>query len=164
MTRTGVKMMRLLAAAVLVLAACAPAAPPEDAAFVALQTRGQAAMGVDQYTSVHRFDSLDDGGRIELQRDPADTAGVAEIRRHLAGIRDAFARGDFSTPAVVHAGSVPGTGVMRARREHIAYTFTPLLGGGEVRLRTTDPQALEAIHRFMAFQRSDHRAGGHAGH
>jgi hypothetical protein len=29
-----------------------------------------------------------------------------------------------------------------------------------LRLRTTDPEALRAIHRFMAFQRDEHRAGG----
>ena len=46
-----------------------------DSAFAALQERGKVAMGVDQYTSAHRFDDLADGGRIELQRDPADTVG-----------------------------------------------------------------------------------------
>lgn len=145
---------------------CAPAArsPAPDPAFAALQERGRTAMGVDQYTSQHRFDSLEDGGRIELQRDPSDSAGVAEIRRHLVEIRDAFARGDFSTPAFVHAGHVPGTEVMAAARERITYTFAPLPGGGQIRLRTRDPEALAAIHRFMAFQRSDHRAGGHTGH
>jgi hypothetical protein len=40
-------------------------------------------MGVDQYTSVHRFDALPDGGRIELQRAHDDSAGVAQIREHL---------------------------------------------------------------------------------
>jgi hypothetical protein len=152
------------AAMLILLAACAPARPgsqpPKDPAFAALQERGREAMGVDQYTSVHRFDSLEDGGRIELQRNPADTAGVAEVRRHLAVIRDAFARGDFTTPAFVHAGEVPGTRVMSARRTLIGYTVRELPGGGELRIHTTDPAALEAVHSFMAFQRGDHRAGG----
>jgi len=142
------------------LGGCATARPAQDPAFAALQNRGRVAMGVDQYTSTHRFDSLEDGGRIELQRDPGDSAGVAEIRRHLLEIRDAFAGGDFATPAFVHAREVPGTDVMRARREHIDYRFAPLPGGGEIRLVTRDPEALDAIHRFMAFQRGDHRAGG----
>src|ERR1051325_8166932 len=56
-----------------------------DSAFAAVQARGAdpQAMGVDQYTSVHRFDTLPDGGRIELQRNVDDSAGVAQIRRHL---------------------------------------------------------------------------------
>ena len=58
----------------------------EDSSFAAMQQRGASAMGVDQYTSVHRFDDLPDGGRITLQRDPSDTVGVRTIRDHLRGI------------------------------------------------------------------------------
>src|SRR5688572_21274727 len=92
----------------------APAAP--DSAFAALQRRGHQAMGVDQYTSTHRFDALPDGGRIELQRDGDDPEGVATIRAHLRSIADAFARGDFATPRFVHGQTVPGTETMAARR------------------------------------------------
>jgi hypothetical protein len=131
-----------------------------DSAFASLQARGQVAMGVDQYTSTHRFDDLADGGRIELTRDPSDTTGVRTIREHLAGIARAFTAGDFSTPFAVHAREVPGTMVMAAKRDAIRYEFRPLPGGGEVRISTKDPDAVRAIHTFMAFQRGDHRAGG----
>ena len=47
----------------------------DSAAFAALQARGLLAMGVDQYTSTHRFDMLPDGARIQLQRDTDDPAG-----------------------------------------------------------------------------------------
>jgi len=131
-----------------------------DSAFAALQKRGMRAMGVDQYTSTHRFDALPDGGRIELQRDVDDPAGVAQIRGHLQEIAKAFAAGDFTTPAFVHMQDVPGTKVMAAKHGVISYTYRELPRGGEVRIVTKDPQALEAIHEFMAFQRQDHRAGG----
>jgi hypothetical protein len=131
-----------------------------DSAFVALQLRGEKAMGVDQYTSTHKFDALPDGGRIELQRDVDDTAGVAQIRAHLNEIVKAFEAGDFSTPAFVHMQQVPGTKVMAARRAAISYTYRDLPRGGELRIVTKDPEALEAIREFMAFQRQDHRAGG----
>lgn len=132
----------------------------KDSAFAAVQARGKIAMGVDQYTSVHRFDDLPDGGRIELQRDPADTAGVATIRAHLREISDAFAAGDFATPGFVHDQEVPGVKEMAARKASIRYRFEPLPGGGAVRIVTSDPEALKAVHAFLAFQRSDHRAGG----
>src|SRR5688500_5729435 len=139
----------------------APAAPAaQDSAFAALQARGHHAMGVNQYTSTHRFDALPDGGRIELQRDGDDPEGVATIRAHLRSIADAFARGDFATPAVVHAQPVPGTEVMADRRANIRYEYRDLPRGGEVRITTVDAEALRAIHAFMAFQRGDHRAGG----
>lgn len=136
--------------------------PPaaQDSAFAALQARGRAAMGVDQYTSTHRFDALPDGGRIELQRDTADPEGIATIRAHLRSIADAFARGDFSTPASVHVRQVPGTAAMAERRAAIRYEYRDLPRGGEVRIITADPEAIRAVHAFMAFQRGDHRAGG----
>jgi len=53
-----------------------------DSAFTLVQARGHTAMGVDQYTSVHRFESLADGGRISLQRHPGDA--LAAIHEFLA--------------------------------------------------------------------------------
>ena len=131
-----------------------------DSSFAALQERGKTAMGVDQYTSTHKFDALADGGRIELQRNMHDPAGVAQIREHLRAITAAFQSGDFTIPAFVHMQEVPGTGVMAAKRSQITYTFTPLPRGGAVRIRTKDHEALKAIHQFIAFQRHDHHAGG----
>lgn len=128
-----------------------------DSAFAAMQTRGKQAMGVDQYTSTHQFEAASDGGRIELQRDVDDSADVAQIREHLQGIAKAFSDGDFSTPAFVHLGDVPGAKVMAAKRTVITYTFRPLPRGGELRIRSTDAQAIAAIHEFLAFQRREHR-------
>ncbi len=130
----------------------------EDSSFAALQTRGHEAMGVDQYTSQHRFEPLPDGGRIELQRDSTDQAGVETIRAHMRDIADRFSRGDFAIPGFVHARDVPGTRVMAERKAQITYEARDLPGGAEVRIRATDPVAIEAIHEFLAFQRSDHRA------
>ena len=128
-----------------------------DSAFEAVQSRGAQVMGVDQYTSTHRFEALADGGRIELQRDVDDSAGTRTIREHLRTIAQQFAEGDFSASATVHAREVPGTAVMRARRDAIRCEFRPLPRGGELRITTSDPVALRAIHEFLAFQRADHR-------
>jgi hypothetical protein len=135
----------------------------QDQPFAGVQARGGYAMGVDQYTSTHVFESLLDGGRITLQRDAPDSAGAAQIRRHMLDIAAAFRAGDFSLPGFVHARSVPGTAVMAARRETISYVVEPLPGGAALRLRTTDSAAVAAIHEFLAFQRADHHAAGHQG-
>lgn len=155
----------LLGAAAL-LAACGAtpdteAGQPADSAFAALQDRGAVAMGVDQYTSSHIFEDLPDGGRIVLQRDSVDEAGTETIRAHLADIATRFARGDFSIPGFVHDRPVPGTDVMAARKDLIRYEQTPLPRGGQVRITTSDPEAVAAVHAFLAFQRMDHRAAGH---
>jgi len=136
-----------------------PAKKP-DTSFAALQDRGKKAMGVDQYTSTHKFDATPTGGRIELQRDTADAAGVAQIRAHMREIAKAFASGDFATPGFVHMQDVPGTKVMRAKRSVISYEPRDLPRGAEVVIRTKDSAAVAAIHEFMAFQRGEHHAGG----
>lgn len=134
-----------------------------DSAFAALQHRGAdpRAMGVDQYTSIHVFDALPDGGRIELQRAEDDSAGVAQIRRHLRSIADSFAAGHFDVPEFVHAQKVPGTDVMAAKRSVISYIVSDLPRGAELRITTHDSVGIGAVHAFMAFQRMDHHAGGH---
>jgi len=151
--------LRWLASVTAVLGACGQA---KDADFAAMQERGQTVMGVDQYTSAHVFEDLPDGGRIILERDSTgDTSGAATIRQHMHDIATAFRAGDFTKPFQVHAQVVPGTAVMGAQRSAIAYEVIDRPRGGEVRLRTTSPAAVAAIHEFLAFQRTGHRAAGH---
>jgi hypothetical protein len=135
------------------------AAAAADTGFAEVQARGREAMGVDQYTSTHVFQPLPDGGRVTLQRDTEDPAGREQILAHMGEIARKFASGDFRVPGFVHAREVPGTRVMAARRAEISYAVESLPRGGALRLRTSDSAAVAAIHEFLAFQRSDHRAG-----
>lgn len=129
-----------------------------DTAFAAMQQRGRMVMGVDQYTSMHRFDDLPDGGRITLVRTTDDTAGTARIQQHLRSIAAAFKAGDFSSPMMVHAKDVPGTRVMAERSAVIEYSVRAVPRGAELTIHTTDPDAVRAIHEFLAFQRAEHHA------
>ena len=127
-----------------------------------MQSRGAHVMGVDQYSSAHVFEDLPDGGRVVLDRDdPSDAAGIKTIRAHMRDIESAFRAGDFSKPFAVHAQTVPGTDVMAQRRSAISYEAIDRPRGGEVRIRTSDPMAIAAIHEFLQFQRQQHHAGGH---
>ena len=137
------------------------AAAEADSSFAEVQRRGHAAMGVDQYTSTHLFHPLPDGGRIELQRDTADSADRVRILEHMGEIAAAFGAGNFTVPGLVHAREVPGTAVMTARRARISYAVESLPRGAALRLTTGDSSALEAIHEFLAFQRQDHGADAH---
>ncbi len=115
-------------------------------------------MGVNQYTSRHVFEPLPDGGRIELERGANDSAGAAQIRRHMQLIARRFAVGDFRLPGIVHDREVPGTRIMSERRAAISYTVEWLPRGGAVRVTSDDSTAIQAIHDFLAFQRQDHHA------
>ncbi len=163
LTRSVVALIGITATA-MVASSCsrAQSAPQKqsDTAFAEMQKRGQMAMGVDQYTSAHKFDITPEGGRIELQRDKPDSLGVAQIRAHMRLIQHAFEAGDFSTPAFVHMRDMPGTAVMAARRAAIKYTYAELPLGAEVRISTTDPAAKAAIVEFMNAQRMEHHTGG----
>ena len=128
-----------------------------DSSFAAMQHRGAMVMGVDQYTSQHRFDLLTDGGRISLVRDANDTAGVRTIRAHMQDIAKAFAAGDFEHALEVHQHDLPGAAVMRQRRGAIRYAVDTLPGGGAVRITSTDSLAVRAIHQFLAAQRREHQ-------
>lgn len=156
---------RLLTLALLPIAACSrqdKVATQSDSSFAALQQRGEMAMGVNQYTSQHVFEPLTDGGRIVLQREASDSVGVAAIRAHMDTISKSFGNGDFAVPGFVHAtGDVPGTAAMKRLKAEITYTPKDLPGGAQVVISTRNPQAVSAIHEFLAFQRMDHRAGMH---
>lgn len=133
-----------------------------DSSFAALQQRGEKAMGVNQYTSRHVFEPLPDGGRIVLQRAAGDSVGVAAIRAHMDTISQSFGNGDFAVPGFVHAtGEVPGTAAMKRLKAEITYTPRDLPGGAQVAISTRNPEAVSAIHEFLAFQRMDHRTGMH---
>lgn len=162
----------LLVSAILLLAACGGESSPAtvrltaasaDTAFAGVQSRGQAAMGVDQYTSTHIFEPLPDGGRIELQRDDRDSVGTIQIQRHMRQIAASFAAGNFQLPGYVHARIVPGAEVMAAQRAEISYTVEDLPRGAALRLRSATPSVVRAIHDFLQFQRQDHHATAHQG-
>jgi hypothetical protein len=136
-----------------------------DSAFTEVQRRGESVMGVDQYTSKHVFEDLPDGGRIVLDRDDAsDTAAVRTIRAHIREIEAEFRRGNFAAPGLVHAREVPGTKVMAEKVSTITYATAERPRGAELRITTSDPGAISAVHAFLQFQRADHRAAGHETH
>lgn len=136
--------------------------PPTDSAFAATQQRGKQVMGVDQYSATHVFEDLPDGGRIILQRDATDPLDERTIRTHMRDIAKRFSAGDFSLPGIVHGTEVPGTAVMARKKRHIRYVAMDMRRGAQVRIVTRDAEAIKAIHEFLAFQRMDHRAAGHA--
>ena len=107
----------------------------------------------------HSFRLYSDGGVIELQSIAGDAEVARVIRGHLREIRDSFAKGDFEKPLFVHGRMPDGTHEMAAKGEAIEYRFEELPRGGKVRMRTSDTDALDAIHRFLRFQVVEHRTG-----
>jgi hypothetical protein len=132
-------------------------AQQSDSAFKAMDERHAEMIGDDPMALEHQFVQQPDGGDIILERQIHEDMGINQIRAHLLLIARSFSRGDFSLPGFVHEKPVPGTTVMADRADRISYTVEDLEHGGVVHIRTTDPEALKAIHSFIAFQIAEHR-------
>jgi len=123
-----------------------------------MNERGEEGMGFSQSTTLHHFLLQASGGTIQVAvKDSKDTAGRDHIRHHLAHIANAFAKGDFDIPMFVHDATPPGVPEMKKMRQTIAYSFEETPNGGQVVIRTTNPQALVAIHKFLRYQIEEHQ-------
>ena len=132
--------------------------PDQHAAGV--DARGDHAMGFTQEAAAHHFILLPDGGLIEVEiRHEHDDATRDQIRAHMAHISTLFTSGDFDIPMFIHDQVPPGVPVMKSKHEAISYTYRETHCGGEVRIKTSDPDAVKAVHEFLVFQIKDHRTG-----
>jgi hypothetical protein len=103
---------------------------------------------------------LPDGGSIEVTaNDPADAATRDQIQVHLSHIARMFADGNFQAPMLIHGEVPPGTSVLQRLKAAVSYRFEKLDRGGRVRITTTNPEALNAVHEFLRFQIADHQTG-----
>ena len=122
--------------------------------------RGDKAMGFSQKAATHHFRLTVDGGTIEVEaNDPQDTASRDKIRMHLKHISQMFADGDFDAPMFIHDQTPPGVPVMRRLKAEIKYEFEQAERGARVRIRTSDKEALAAVHDFLRFQIKEHETG-----
>ena len=125
-----------------------------------LNKHGDEVMGFSHDKTTHHFRLYSNGGAIEvIVNDSKDSTNLQAIRSHLTHIVTMFSEGDFSTPMFVHDQVPPGVPVMKNKHAEISYTFEELTAGGRVRIRTTNPDALKAIHEFMRYQITEHKTG-----
>lgn len=122
--------------------------------------RGDKVMGFDHMKTTHHFRLLPAGGAIEVDaNDAADTASRDQIRKHLGHIAGMFADGNFNAPMLIHGQEPSGVPTMQKLKGDIKYQFEETEKGGRVRISTSNPEALTAIHDFLRFQIKDHQTG-----
>ena len=126
----------------------------------AMTHRGDAVMGFAQEAAVHHFRLRANGGEIEaVARNSHDTGTAAQIRGHMTQIVQMFGRGNFSAPMLIHGQNPPGIEVMIRLNADIAYVVETLPAGARVRITTSNPAALDALHAFLQFQITEHKTG-----
>jgi len=125
-----------------------------------IEKHGDEGMGFSHLATTHHFWMVRDGGVIEVTtNDAKDTASRDAIRSHLSHIAVLFSNGDFSTPMFVHDGIPPGVTTMKLLKPNITYTYQELEKGGRVRIASSDPVAVAAVHDFLRFQIMEHQTG-----
>jgi hypothetical protein len=140
------------------MAEAATTANADDEHGAAVDTRHD-TFGMPHDGVRHSFRLLRTGGVIELQSTGDDAKRVAAIREHLRSVAADFTKADFEKPLFVHGTMPDGVSEMVRLHEAIEYKFHELPKGGEVRISTKDPAALEAVHKFLRFQVVEHRTG-----
>jgi len=125
-----------------------------------MNERGDKVMGFDHTKTTHHFLLRSDGGAIQVAaNDAADKESRDQIRRHLRHIAKMFSEGNFAAPMLVHETNPPGTAVMKQLKEKIKYEFGETEKGAEIRIRTSDTEALNAVYEFLRFQIKEHVTG-----
>lgn len=122
--------------------------------------RGDEVMGFDHAKTTHHFRLLPDGGAIEVEANDAnDSASRDQIRQHLQHIAGMFSEGNFNAPMLIHGREPDGVPEMKDLKFDIKYQYEQTDKGARVRISTTNPEALKAIHDFLRFQITDHQTG-----
>lgn len=135
---------------------------PAHAKHTDVDRRGDRVMGFSHEKTKHTFRLFEDGGAIEVRaNDPKDAESIARIRAHFKDIEKDFTAGVFTRPEEIHARMPDGADVMRELRAEIRYRYEELPAGARLRVTTKNRRAVEAVHRFLKFQISDHRTGDH---
>jgi hypothetical protein len=129
-------------------------------AMESMNERGDKVMGFDHKLTTHHFLLKPNGGVIQIEaNDRANTASRDQIRGHMRHIAKMFGEGNFSAPMLIHEQNPPGAEVMKELKGRIQYEFAENAGGALIRISTSDPAALKAIHEFLRYQIKEHMTG-----
>jgi hypothetical protein len=122
--------------------------------------RGHHAMGFSHEKTTHHFRLRTGGGIIEVTANEAsDMASRDQIRQHLKHIAKKFSEGDFAAPMFIHSQTPPGVPAMKRLKAEIEYRYEELERGAQLRISSSNEEAVKAIHEFLRFQITDHKTG-----
>jgi hypothetical protein len=78
---------------------------------------------------------------------------------HLGHIAAMFSAGNFSIPHFAHDQTPPGVPTMQKLKSAIHYSAEPLANGGRLKIETSSPEGIAAVHDFLHFQIKDRQTG-----
>jgi hypothetical protein len=129
-------------------------------AGVVQRGESHAGMGFSQTTTTHHFVLTPNGGIVQVTaNDPKNTEQIETIQMHMQQIAQMFSEGNFSIPHFVYDQTPPGDPTMKELKEAIRYSAEPLSNGGRIKIETSSPEGITAVHDFLRFQIKDHETG-----
>ena len=147
---------------ILLLFLALPLAAQTDAHHSGVEQRGEshAGMGFSQTSTTHHFILTANGGIVQVTaNDATNKEQIDTIQMHLGHIAEMFSAGNFSIPHFVHDQTPPGVPTMQKLKSAIHYSAEPLANGGRVKIETSSPEGIAAVHDFLRFQIKDHETG-----
>ncbi len=128
--------------------------------------RGSHVMPFDLEQTTHVFSKTGKGGVQQvIVKDPANAGQIQLIREHLTRISHEFKQGDFSNPAKIHGGTMPGLNELRkAKPNQLDIVYKELPNGAEIAYSTDMPVLINAIHQWFDAQLNDHARHAISGH
>jgi hypothetical protein len=147
-------------AASLVIALSASARAADSARQVQVERKSEHVMPFSMNATMHSFVPTATGGVQTVIVHDGDAKQVVLVRSHLRKEAQAFAHGDFTDPAAIHGGTMPGLQSMRAGAPRIRVRYAEVRDGASITYSTNDGTLVSAIHTWFKAQVSDH--GPHA--
>jgi hypothetical protein len=127
--------------------------------------RGERVMPFNLGATTHVFIKARDGGvQRVFAKDTRDLDQVLAVREHLRTLATQFGNGDFSAPASIHGGDMPGLAQLQAAGPgELQVTYSEVVGGAQLRFRSSKGQLVTALHKWFDGQLADHGADAIAG-
>ncbi|MDQ6925095.1 MAG: aspartate carbamoyltransferase [Candidatus Eremiobacteraeota bacterium] len=125
-----------------------------------VEHNSEKVMPFSMQSSQHVFVPNPTGGVQTVLVPGGNRKQIRLVRSHLQKEAAAFARGDFTDPASIHGGDMPGIRRMHAGSNHIKVRYAEVLNGASITYTTIDPELVSALHAWFKAQVNDH--GAHA--
>ncbi len=122
-------------------------------------------MPFDMSKTLHVFIMNEQGGiQKVVAREDAGAEQIGLIRQHLKQEAEAFAKGDFADPGLLHGATMPGLAdiVASASAGKMQITYSPMPSGAQITFQAADLHTITAIHRWFGAQLSEHGADAKA--
>jgi len=145
-------------AAALIIVLSQPAYAADGSRQTQVEHNSERVMPFSMDAAMHQFDPTPSGGVQTVVVHDGDRKQVLLVRSHLRKEAQAFARGDFTDPASIHGGSMPGLREMHSGAKRIGVRYADVPNGASITYATTDRALVSAIHSWFKAQVSDHGA------